>query len=744
MRQTDSSGYTFVPDGAQWRYFKGQAEPSAEIGAWRTSEFNDTGWLVGHTALGFGEGFLATNLSDMRGNYSTIYLRKSFQAASLSAFDRLIIELKYDDGINVWINGHLVFQDNVTSDELPYNATAISAIEVVDFISYDLGKPEDGLVEGTNVIAVQVLNASLAGSSDCFVDVRLTAERDAGGEPPTPVQPQIFRGRPGRYEIEPVWQSAELTEFDGTVKIPASAIRTGRTYRVRCRMKDTSGRWSHWSAPVQFTASEPVAAGILEDLRITELMYNPGQAAVADNDEYEFVELKNIGDETLDLSTVSFVEGIMFDFGGSDVTTLGPGQFVLVVRNKTVFLSRYGAALSDLIAGEYVGKLANNGENIKLIDFWNGTIAEFEYGDGRGWPLSADGAGHSLVPVDSAILSQPVGSLNYGGNWRPSAYIGGSPGADDPEIVAGVVINEFLASGGSSDWIELYNPTDTGVILDDLYLSDDVGDLRKWAVAASVLEPGDLLSFERSGDDLGFGLNRSGEELLLSYLPGTSEDRVVDSIQFAAQEEDVSLGRYPDGAAWWFRLEPSRDASNSSPLADVVIDEVMYHPVDVNDEYIELFNPTDQSIELARSAGTARLTGGIDYVFEPGTVLEAGARLVVVGFDPVVETSRLDAFAAAYGGDTWMPGVTIVGPWLGSLGNAGERLALEMPQASDDRNDPVAWVIVDEVIFGDVSPWPSQADGQGDALQRVDSSPMSSGNDPANWQASPPSPGGSL
>ena len=188
-------------------------------------------------------------------------------------------------------------------------------------------------------------------------------------------------------------------------------------------MKDDTGRWSKWSNPVQFVAGEPVAAGILADLRITELMYNPPEMdAGVDNDEFEFIELKNVGDETLDLSSVSFDNGVTFDFAAGAVKSLGPGQFVLVVKNKQAFLSRYGPALSGIVAGEYVGKLANDGESVSLVDTWNGTIAEFEYGDGRGWPLSADGGGHSLVPLDSALLDEPQGSLNYPGNWRASTY----------------------------------------------------------------------------------------------------------------------------------------------------------------------------------------------------------------------------------------------------------------------------------------------------------------------------------
>jgi hypothetical protein len=205
-------------------------------------------------------------------------------------------------------------------------------------------------------------------------------------------------------------------------------------------MKDNTGRWSRWSSPVQFVAGEPLAAGLLADLRITEVMYNPPAlpADGRDNNEFEFIELKNTGDETLNLSSVSFGKGVTFAFAGRNVTTLGPGKFVLVVKNKPAFLSRYGSALSGLIAGEYEGKLANDGEILSLVDLWNGTIAEFEYGDGPGWPQSAAGGGHSLVPVLPALLTEPQDALNDPANWRASANIGGSPGRDDPAPLVAV------------------------------------------------------------------------------------------------------------------------------------------------------------------------------------------------------------------------------------------------------------------------------------------------------------------
>jgi hypothetical protein len=241
--------------------------------------------------------------------------------------------------------------------------------------------------------------------------------------------------------------------------------------------------------------------------------------------------------------------------------------------------------------------------------------------------------------------------------------------------------------------------------------------------------------------DAGFGLSRDGEELALSYLPGTSENRIVDAVSFKAQEEDVSLGRYPDGVPYWLRLAPSPGRANASPVADVVITEIMYHPADANEEYVELYNPTGAPVALENAESRWRLAGAVEYTFDSGVSLAPGGRLVVVGFDPAVETTRLAAFVAAHGGPELTAGVDIVGPWEGNLSNRGERLALEKPQASESADDLVGWVIVDEVIYSDVSPWPAGADGQGAALERIHADEFQSGNDPANWQAAIPSPG---
>ena len=582
-----------------------------------------------------------------------------------------------------------------------------------------------------------------------------------------PVTPPSYGGSPGKYEIEPVWESEEMTTYSPETWIPGNVVKPGHAYRVRCRMKDNTGRWSHWSDPNQFVAGEAVSAGILDDLRITEVMYNPLDADPSkgelnvNNDEFEFIELKNVGDEVLDLSYVSFIEGITFDFNESDVTSLAPGAFVLVVRNKAAFESRYGTGLSGIIAGQYIdtdSQLSNSMETVHLFDIWNGTVVSFSYSDGRGWPLPADGSGHSQVPLSSAIAGEPQGSLNHGGNWRHSAYIGGSPGQDDPELAASVVLNEIMAhtdysnpahpEHDSDDWIELYNKGPSAVGLSGWYLSDNKEEPAKWAIPSMNISSGGRVSFNEVDDfhnpiTTGFGLDKAGEEALLSYLPGTSEDRVVDYVRFQGEENFVSLGRYPDGEAYWLHQSPSRDLPNNSGVLDVVIDEVMYHPVDANEEYVELYNPTSGRIYLENGAGSWRLddedTQG--YVFDAGIYIDPDCRLVVVGFDPLAEPSRLEDFLSAYEVSRSTPNLQVVGPFPGNFSNSGERVAVKRPQAPDDPGEAVSWVVVDEVIYGDMAPWPVEPDGTGNALQRIYADEEHSSNDPANWRSDDPTPG---
>ncbi len=232
-------------------------------------------------------------------------------------------------------------------------------------------------------------------------------------------------------EIDPVWESGELPAFSATVAIPRSALSAGLTYRARVRMKDSSGRWSHWSAPYEFTTTEADLLGVLQEhLAITEFMYNPAGPAPAGGvvQDYEFIELHNLSpDLTLDLSGLRFTDGIDYDFATGAITSLAPGAYVLVVKNLAAFESRYGAGLP--VTGEWGAdqNLSNGGEQLTL-SLGIAAVHGFAYDDAAPWPTSPDGGGPSLVLLDPA--SHP--DLANGANWSASVLSGGSPGGPEP------------------------------------------------------------------------------------------------------------------------------------------------------------------------------------------------------------------------------------------------------------------------------------------------------------------------
>ncbi len=78
-----------------------------------------------------------------------------------------------------------------------------------------------------------------------------------------PGVPGYVPGTPRKYEIHPSWTSGEIADPPGAFTLPFGIVETGKTYRVRVRHKDDTGRWSHWSDPVQFGATEPQAGELL-------------------------------------------------------------------------------------------------------------------------------------------------------------------------------------------------------------------------------------------------------------------------------------------------------------------------------------------------------------------------------------------------------------------------------------------------------------------------------------------------
>ena len=141
-----------------------------------------------------------------------------------------------------------------------------------------------------------------------------------------------------------------------------------------------------------------VLSATTDFLQISEIMYNPSaptaaeeQAGWIDNDDFEFIELQNVGSQPVDLVGMSFTDGIDYTFPSFE---LEPGQFAVVVKDRAAFELRFG--LEVPVVGEFSGQLRNSGERVELIDEGGQTVTALTYGDRPPWPAAADGMGPTL------------------------------------------------------------------------------------------------------------------------------------------------------------------------------------------------------------------------------------------------------------------------------------------------------------------------------------------------------------
>jgi hypothetical protein len=199
-------------------------------------------------------------------------------------------------------------------------------------------------------------------------------------------------------------------EIDPNATVYAGPIQLSESSHLRSRVLDVV----EWS-PLE-TATYGVGP-VTESLRITEVHYHPGSAT-----DSEFIELKNIGTETLQLNLVKFTNGIDFTFPS---VALAPGQVVVVVADLAVFESVYGTGID--VVGVYQGRLNNGGERIRIEDALGETILEFDFADS--WYVQTDGGDYSLTFLDSSEVDLTRWSRME--SWAPSSISGGTPGEDD-------------------------------------------------------------------------------------------------------------------------------------------------------------------------------------------------------------------------------------------------------------------------------------------------------------------------
>ena len=173
------SELTLVEVGEDWRFFRGTEEPTPNQAGnptldWTQIGFDDSGWEIGATGIGYGDGDDATILSDMRNNYVSVYLRYPFEVAEASALRALSLRVDYDDGFVAYLNGVEIARAGLAPAFAPPNfRVPAQNHEASGFEDFEVS---EGMLEaGTNVLAIQVHNTT-RDSSDLSLTPELVGE----------------------------------------------------------------------------------------------------------------------------------------------------------------------------------------------------------------------------------------------------------------------------------------------------------------------------------------------------------------------------------------------------------------------------------------------------------------------------------------------------------------------------------------------------------------------------------------
>ena len=131
---------------------------------WYTKKYDDSNWLTGEGGFGYGTNYAKTIVPS--GTIS-VFVRKLFNVSNLSSVQQLFLDLDYDDGFVVYINGKEVARENLGNEGeiVPYNTTTPTYVNPLlqngsSMAHIDLSKYISYLIEGENLLAIQIHNIS--------------------------------------------------------------------------------------------------------------------------------------------------------------------------------------------------------------------------------------------------------------------------------------------------------------------------------------------------------------------------------------------------------------------------------------------------------------------------------------------------------------------------------------------------------------------------------------------------------
>ena len=364
---------------------------------------------------------------------------------------------------------------------------------------------------------------------------------------------------------------------------------------------------------------------------------------------------------------------IMISNKGSVPDNLGGYPDYIELHNgstERADISGYGLSDSLLEGAKYVFPAGTVLEPGAYVVVWCGGEAE----DGMHAPFKLSAGEEAVLfdasgrPLDTAVLNSVDSGMvlrREGEVWTQAKPCPGYPKTEEGMAEyekslketedIGLYINEFMASnatticdsfGSYSDWIELYNSTDTDMDISGFGISDNLSQPMKYRFpdGSTIAAKGYLVVFCSGNEGMQngelhapFGLRSYGEDVVIANRAG----RIIDSYSFKNQETDVSMARIPDGAGeFQSNSQPSPgypntgagysafDAANRLPLGGVYISEFGGSTGSVASDWVEIYNSTGSAVSLAGYGISNNPKNPAKWVF-PDISIEPGEYLLL-------------------------------------------------------------------------------------------------------------------
>ncbi|MDA8729104.1 CotH kinase family protein [Flavicella sp.] len=736
---------TVVSPGHQWHYTLPTSEPSSN---WKVAQNAPSNWLQGPSGIGYGDEDDATIV----GTTASLFMHTTFEIQNLSTINRLLLDMDYDDGFVAYINGVEIARNLVSGNPVPYNQLSDGLHEALLYRGFSPERyflNKSLLVNGTNVLAVQVHNQSV-DSSDLSALPVLSVE---------------VYGESGVYNDTPFWfedPNSEPVEFNfDSSNLPLIFLQTAGGQgipdepKIEATMKiieRPEGQrnyvydintldYLNFNGPIKIE-TRGSSSTFFSKKQYALTTYD----AIGEKDNVKLLDMPKENDWIL--SGIAFDTIFMRDFISYKLSNK-LGQYASRGRYCEV-------VLNDSYQGIYMlqEKLKSDGSRIDLNKIKaddtvlpklsGGYITKSDKWEGNelGWTMPNYGGYNTdfinvhpspedILPVQNDYIQSVFQSLAATSASRNSSLIDGYPSIIDiPSFVDFMLINE-LASNPDAYQFSTY------------FHKDRNGKLRAGPIWDLNLTFGNdlfLFGFDRSKTDLWqFTVGNRGakfwndlyndpifkcyltkrwKELTATGQP-LNENEIFDMIDETAALISESVGRQQ--ALWGFdlrfedrisnlktfvtqRIQWMSDRLTNVSLCDQVttptltISKINYNPkVEVDEdasdfEFIEITNTSSSSKDLT---GVYFGGLGLTYQFPNGYVIEGNASVFLANESQTFESSY---------------GFAPFDEFSRSLANGGQELALLDGYGNQ----------IDFVDYDDKSPWPEEADGNGSYLELRD------------------------